>query len=115
MSGDPHALPSGEVSPCLQQGVFCREPRALGVRDTSLGDTLQLSAGRDHPILDPSTHWDTQSVHLAGATEPQGLPGNILTMSRTRIEKVCQENTTDLIPICSLCPQATCTPWCRTW
>lgn len=68
-----HALPSnGEVSPYLQQGLFCREPRALGVRDISLGGTLQLSAGRDHPILDPSTQWNAQSLRLAGATEPQG-------------------------------------------
>lgn len=55
-----HVLPAnGEVSPCL-----CREPRALGVRDIGLGDTLQLSAGRDHPILEPSSQWDAQGHYL---------------------------------------------------
>lgn len=29
---------------------------ALGIKDISLGDTPQLSAGREHPILDPGLH-----------------------------------------------------------
>lgn len=63
MSGDPTcSLQMGRCPHVSSRDWFCREPRALGVRDISLGDTLP--AGRDHPILDPSTQWDAQSHYI---------------------------------------------------
>ncbi|NWH37929.1 LCAT acyltransferase, partial [Chloropsis hardwickii] len=57
-------LQMGRCPHVSSRDQLCREPRAVGLRDISLGDTPQLGASREHPIPDPRTRWDAQSHYV---------------------------------------------------
>lgn len=114
VSGDPMHSLQMERCPMSPAGTVLQRAQGPGSEGHQPGAHTPVECWQGPPHPRPQYSMGC-TVTGAGATELQGLPGNILTMTRTRIEKVLQEKTTDLILICSLCPQATCTPWCRTW